>query len=227
MKSLIASLAPVLTWDIGLFRFINSHHSRIFDAFFWGCSTFGSAWVIVPIYFAFIVIISERRRVLTVFIASVATLITGAVLVEAIKSGVDRPRPPAYFEAAGGQATADGRAGAVVDNKSGGRGSFMVHNVGPALRSRSFPSGHSWVSFEIATLLALFFGRRFRWVYLAAAAIAYSRIYVGVHFPLDVLGGAIGGTLLALLAWRVTAWIAPDHRLRPRDPHRRRLRRLR
>ncbi len=210
MDSLLSIFAPILIWDVKFFQFFNSHHTRAFDAFFWGCSTFGSAWVIVPSLFLVILLASGRRRLLTVLIASALTLLVGALLVEVIKNGVDRPRPLAYFEASGGQGRAEAQAAGELHKETGGQAPFAVHNVGPALRARSFPSGHSWTAFAVATLLALFFGKKFRWAYLAAAAIAYSRIHVGVHFPLDVLGGAIGGTLLAFIAWRATVRIAPD-----------------
>jgi len=64
----------------------------------------------------------------------------------------------------------------------------------------SFPSGHAATSFAGATMLSLFAPRLAPALYLLAASIAFSRIYVGVHWPLDVLAGAVLGTLLALLA---------------------------
>ena len=62
----------------------------------------------------------------------------------------------------------------------------------------SFPSGHATVSFACATLLAFYAPRGAPAFFLLAAAIAWSRVYVGVHYPLDVLGGAVLGALLAM-----------------------------
>ena len=60
--------------------------------------------------------------------------------------------------------------------------------------SHSFPSGHAATSFACAATLAQFVSRRGQIVlYLLAAGISYSRAYVGVHYPLDVLGGAAIG----------------------------------
>jgi membrane-associated phospholipid phosphatase len=80
----------------------------------------------------------------------------------------------------------------------------------PSLRGyRSFPSGHAWNAFAVATVLALCFRRRGWLAYVPAAAIAYSRIYTGQHWPSDVVVSSIlavpGGLLLALAAewtWR-------------------------
>lgn len=66
----------------------------------------------------------------------------------------------------------------------------------------SFPSGHSMASFEAAT--GIFIKNR-RWGIAAlalAAMIAFSRMYLFVHFPSDVLAGILLGIGIALLVWR-------------------------
>ena len=65
--------------------------------------------------------------------------------------------------------------------------------------SHSFPSGHTATSFAGATALSLLYPRGTPAFFLLAAAIAYSRIYVGVHFPLDLAGGIVIGVATALL----------------------------
>jgi len=59
--------------------------------------------------------------------------------------------------------------------------------------SSSFPSGHATMSFACATVLAVLEPRAAPAFFALAAAIAYSRLYLGVHWPLDVLAGAILG----------------------------------
>jgi undecaprenyl-diphosphatase len=62
----------------------------------------------------------------------------------------------------------------------------------------SFPSGHATVSFACATVLALAVPR-LRWpLFVLAALIAWSRVYVGVHYPGDVLAGAVLGVAIAI-----------------------------
>jgi undecaprenyl-diphosphatase len=62
----------------------------------------------------------------------------------------------------------------------------------------SFPSGHTATSFACATVLSFFVPRAAPAFYLLALAIGFSRIYVGVHWPLDVLGGAVLGVAVGL-----------------------------
>ena len=65
------------------------------------------------------------------------------------------------------------------------------------LSSFSFPSGHADSSFAMAFALTLAFGRRGAIAFIPAALIAFSRCYVGVHYPSDVIAGAIVGTLVS------------------------------
>lgn len=69
----------------------------------------------------------------------------------------------------------------------------------------SFPSGHTCAAFACCVTWARFAARRWAWVLcLAAAALmGFSRLYVGVHFPSDVIAGCAVGCLCALLAWAV------------------------
>jgi undecaprenyl-diphosphatase len=63
----------------------------------------------------------------------------------------------------------------------------------------SFPSGHAATSFAAATVLTFAFPRLGPALFLLASAVAFSRVYVGVHYPLDVIGGAFLGVLIALV----------------------------
>ena len=63
--------------------------------------------------------------------------------------------------------------------------------------THSFPSGHATVAFACATVLALAVPRLRVPLFVLAVLIAFSRVYVGVHYPFDVLAGALLGVVLA------------------------------
>ncbi|MBQ6622600.1 MAG: phosphatase PAP2 family protein [Mogibacterium sp.] len=64
----------------------------------------------------------------------------------------------------------------------------------------SFPSGHSAASFVVAISMYIYLPKRYGIPALILAfLISLSRIYVGVHYPLDVVCGALSGTLIALI----------------------------
>jgi undecaprenyl-diphosphatase len=67
---------------------------------------------------------------------------------------------------------------------------------------RSFPSSHAVNNFAVATLFTFFYRRARVWLFVWAALVAFSRVAVGVHFPLDILGGAaIGWGIASLILW--------------------------
>ena len=63
----------------------------------------------------------------------------------------------------------------------------------------SFPSGHTMVSFVAATVLTMLHPKWGFWAYPVAALLGFSRLYLYVHFPTDVLAGAILGVIVGIL----------------------------
>jgi undecaprenyl-diphosphatase len=75
--------------------------------------------------------------------------------------------------------------------------------------SPSFPSGHTSVAFASATSLYLAYPKWYVAVpaYTYAAAVGYSRMYLGVHYPSDVLAGAVIGAGSAWLMYKANKWL--------------------
>lgn len=67
----------------------------------------------------------------------------------------------------------------------------------PPMHDASFPSGHTAASFAAATALYVIHPNWGRVAYAFAVLMGFSRLYLGVHFPLDVLAGAFVGTFAA------------------------------
>lgn len=88
-----------------------------------------------------------------------------------------------------------------------------IRVIGPLSPRASFPSGHAAATFAGAVVLGYIVPEaRLVW-WLLAVAIAYSRLYLGVHYPLDVMAGAAIGAVCGALTCRVLL-----HRVTRRSP---------
>jgi undecaprenyl-diphosphatase len=81
----------------------------------------------------------------------------------------------------------------------------FVTQLGPKTSTHSFPSGHSATSFACALMLATAAPRLRVPAFTLAALIAFSRLYNGDHFPIDVIAGSVLGLLVATALLRLGA----------------------
>lgn len=177
-------IETLLELDHSIFHFINSTLANpVFDSFLPVWTNFHKLqifiWVIAPLILAF-VYWKARMRGLFVFIGALVLSFGVDKIVGVIKPIFNRPRP---FNTEGLP--------------------FEVIFRGAPQGGLSFPSGHAADGFFIAVFLGLYFPK-LRWVFIALSTMtAYSRIYCGVHYPSDVIAGALLGTALAFLAFYI------------------------
>jgi 4-amino-4-deoxy-L-arabinose transferase-like glycosyltransferase/membrane-associated phospholipid phosphatase len=183
-------MAWLLTLDTALFRFINLKLANpLFD---WLMPRLSALTLFFPLVGALGAFMIWKWRARGLVCAAMLAIVIGAgdpLVINQLKKAVDRPRPFAEMP--------DVRL--LV-----GRG-----------RSASFPSSHA-ASWFAATMIALvYFRRSVRVMLPLASAVAFSRIYNGVHYPSDVLAGAVLGAgyaaagvvgLNALWQWAGRRW---------------------
>jgi len=115
----------------------------------------------------------------------VLAVVLGFLIVHGIKYGLARPRPLSAFAA-------------LMQT-----GEVQMHVIGPHLHHRSFPSGHTQAAASALTYLLCLYPRRWIWWSSGIGIAGLARIYLGAHFPSDVLAGALIGCLTAISAWQL------------------------
>jgi undecaprenyl-diphosphatase len=168
-------LSLILSLDHKIFFLINSHHCIFGDIFFETISWLGNGWILVPILIIISIIKIPKNKLKLFFIFTTCGFICSSVINTQIKNVVNRERPPAYFE----------------KQKTNATYYTQIHIVGDTLRTRSFPSGHANTAFCGASILSFFLGGWYWLSFILAFFVAYSRVYMGIHFPSDVVFGGI------------------------------------
>jgi undecaprenyl-diphosphatase len=170
-----------------LFMAINHAHHPLVDPIMEACITLGSSRVIYW-YAALLFLVALVRRdimpfrYIWLYILAVAISIGAEELLKVI---FQIPRP----------ALAIGRDRVLI------LGEIKLYN--------SFPSGHATFAFLTAYMLS--YRRSLAWklpLFVFAILVGWSRIYVGAHYPMDVVGGAILGMSIGFMVWKVYEFFA-------------------
>lgn len=181
-------LEKIIEKDIALFLYFNSKHNAMWDqVMYW--VTDRLFWI--PLYMAIVIfVILKYKRNAWVILLSIAVLI---LLADQISSGllkpwVERLRPCHEPQLQG-----------------------LVHLVRGCGGKYGFVSSHAANTFALVTFLGLVLRKRIKVIYIGllfawACLVSYSRIYVGVHYPLDVFGGGCLGILLAYSLFKLISY---------------------
>jgi undecaprenyl-diphosphatase len=145
-------------------------------------------WIVLA---ALLAVATGKPPVRTSLITA-ATVWTADALAALLKTAVDRPRP---YE--------------------------VIPEADPLLRwdlSSSMPSGHAAASAAGAVILGYLLGGRWAWaVWVLTVAVGFARVYIGVHYPSDVLAGAALGALVGLAAVVLVRRFQPTSKVPPRS----------
>lgn len=167
----------LLEWDRETFIYLNSLGIEKYD-FFWSTVTTITTWI--PLYLFFLVLFFRafpKKQALFSILTVVVMFVFVHTLTDLTKEIVERLRPNNDLEI----------------------NSFI--RILKSSQGYSFFSGHASSSFSITTIVVLFLRKEFRWVavfYIWPLLFTMSRIYVGVHFPIDLMAGALVGSGSAL-----------------------------
>jgi len=171
----------LLALDYELLKYINGiwHHSFL-DVFF---SVFRNKYIWIPLYFFIIIfcVFNFRKAWLYIFVMVLTVTLADVCSSHILKKNVKRLRP--------------------CNNE------ILKETFRPVVgcgRSFSFTSSHAANHFSLAVILSFILpiavGSKFL-LFLWASTICYAQVYVGVHYPSDVICGALLGALIAFIVY--------------------------
>ncbi len=165
-------------WDRDTFIYLNGLGIERYDAF-WSVVTKFGTWT--PLFVLIVFLLFWKRPIkkslwdLTFFLLMIVTV---GYAIDTVKKGVGRLRPN--------------------NEETINQMIRVLHTP----HDFSFFSGHAASSFSIATMAILLLRGRYKWIYLVLLwpiLFSFSRIYLGVHYPLDILVGMMVGICFAFL----------------------------
>ena len=186
-------LEKVLEWDRTTFIYLNNLGIDDYDIF-WTTITDFRTWI--PLFLLFIVLIFVKyplREAIWILLTIGLMIFFVDTATDLTKHYVARIRP---------------------------NNSEAINTLIRILKSPitySFYSGHAASSFSLTTIFVLFLRKRFNWAWVFYAwpvIFALSRIFIGVHYPIDVIDGTVVGILSAIAFYKMyTNLIVPYKKL--------------
>ena len=180
----------LLALDRKVFLWINNQWSMppldfVFSYIITWLGNAGVVIALVGIFFA----LKKQGYFRQHFLWFLAAMLLAGLCVFVLKKMIPRPRPLSDFAP-------------LIEV-----GKVQVHVLGQQLWYRSFPSGDTQTAFTAGTYLSLLLPRWTPLFLCLAVGVGLSRIYMGVHFPLDVIAGGLVGVAFGLGVWLVRKWV--------------------
>ncbi|MCD6090838.1 MAG: phosphatase PAP2 family protein [Bacteroidales bacterium] len=164
--------------DINVFLFLNSLHDPFFDVLMWGFSD-KLIWIPLYLYLIYLIVRKYGWESITILLSLTILIALSDQISVLIKENVERFRPSHNPDIKEQVRTLNG---------------YMGGNYG-------FVSSHAANSWALVYFLYKFLNLRFTLLgpilIIWAILVSYSRIYLGVHYPCDILGGALLGIVLS------------------------------
>lgn len=165
--------------DITLLKTIDLHRFQLLDHLFMLITNTAKPIVVLAVIVLFTTgIIKSNDKIKLTAIQMVGSLIVTTIIVLALKHFINRPRPYITYP--------------------------LIWHV-TADNDGSFPSGHTSVCFAIAAILSLNYRKRYIIIpfFVWAVLVAYSRLYLGLHYPSDVAAGAVIGMIASWMVYKI------------------------
>lgn len=180
-------IEQIRKWDEELFIWLNSHHADWLDPIVFQM-TETITWIPFYAFLVFIIFRADPKASWWILGGAALTVL----IADQVTSGLMKP----YFE----------RLRPCHDERWDG----ILHNYVRCGGLYGFVSSHAANTFAIAVFLNLKLRKNVKylgWLFLWAAVISYTRVYLGVHYPMDILIGAAVGALAGWLSWFVVVVI--------------------
>ena len=178
-------LQKILEFDTELFLYLNNFHNYFWDTIML-MITRKETWAPLYLIIIYYVIKNYRSKSVLILLFLILTIVASDQISVLIKETVQRLRPV--------------HEPAIAD---------MVHNVFRKGGLHGFVSSHATNMFGIFVFTSRIFKNRnyFFLMLFWAVIISYSRIYIGVHYPLDIIGGALLGWLIGIIMYKLLMFI--------------------